>query len=202
MGIQQIPLPSSGITVAEGSSAGWNFGAEQWEQISEYNTPGPVGTIDFTVIPQTYRKLILVINGMANLTYNEDLLLRINGDSGSNRYATHRSRDAGNNHTAGPYTHVSDSRIYLGGTAGIATNSRYSGFFEFPNYTSTNMKFIKFDCYYTNISGAMENIEGHAVYRTGSSTDAITSLRLYGYSTSFQFSSSNPDQNITLYGVK
>jgi len=78
MGIQQIPLASSGITQSEVSDV------VRWTQIATTTSAGS-GTITFSSIASGYKAFKLVVHGYYATTGNiAHLALRLNNDSGSN----------------------------------------------------------------------------------------------------------------------
>lgn len=167
-------------------------GIETWEQISEYKSSTGATNIDFTSIPQTYRKLVLVALAI-ELTSSGTLRGRINADSTASTYNVIHQNFAGG--LCNSYLSQNNFQIAFQQVgAGSTTNC----ILEFPNYTSTASK------YYT-ITSSFANtfyMVGNGTYRTGTTTNAITSLRLYTDTANNLFFSSNPGPSAVLYGVK
>lgn len=200
MGIAVIPAPSSGITVSDGNSAGWNLGAEQWEQIAEYKSTTTVANIDFSSIPQTYRKLVLNIVGLTTTT-QDSVYLRINNDSTASTYSRFgRSERSSNSGTITVIQQHSQNRMQLNGENNVEAGNTFHCFVEFQNYTSSNGKKLTWNAYYFSPVGT-EHFVAEGTFRKGTTTPAMTSLRLFTNATNM-YIDGNEALAITLWGVK
>lgn len=196
MAYSVYPALSSGITVSDGNNAGWNLGEIQWEQISEYKSASVVANIDFSSIPQTYRSLKLQIVGLT-LSTSDDVQLRINNDSTTATYSRFLLNLVGN--TWSNSNQHSQNKIILTNNSVSAGNTFHS-FIEFPNYTSNYTKRLNWKTW-TSTGTGNENIEGIGTFRKGTTTPAITSLRLFTNGTNMYFDG-NEALSATLWGIK
>lgn len=193
MGIAVFP-PSSGISLADGNTAGWNLGTDQWEQISEYKTTSGATSFDFTSIPQTYRKLVLVGMAMEVQTAGTAIFMRINSDSTASTYNVMQLRSGSGSDNAS-YLSQNAARLTWGD---VAAGQACNYVIEFPNYTSTSSKYFNF--LFGNVG--TQYVSGFGNYRTGSTTNAITTISIIGQTSNGLFFSSNPGPAAVLYGVK
>jgi hypothetical protein len=202
MGISVFPAASAGITVSDGNTAGWNSGAEQVELISEYITTTFVSSITISSIPQTYRKLIIQFNGLepsASLSAK----LRMNGDTTGHAELGFIRVQSTTGETAITNLPASNDGFGIGTNPPAA--SLMSGTIEIDNYTSTAAKigrgvstYLNTSTYGTSINKTFLNL----VYRTGSTTPAITSVVFATGSAATLAISGSLSQGIRLYGVK
>jgi hypothetical protein len=196
MGIAVFPAPSAGITVSDGNNAGWNLGETQWEQISEYKSATSVAAIDFTSIPQTYRSLRLQIVGLT-ISTNDDVYLRINNDSTASTYSRFWLNLVGN--TWSNNLQHSQSRFTLTNNT-VSGGNTFHSFIEFPNYTLDRAKQINWKNWYSSTTNN-EHTQAMGTFRKGTTTPAITSLRLLTNGTNMYFDS-NEALAATLWGCK
>ena len=154
---------------------------------------GGASSIDFNNIPQIYTDLCVKVSvRTTNSNFYENLLLRLNNDSGSNYTVTRLYADST------PYSDrfTSQTFIYIGEVVGnTATSNTFSNMeIYIPNYTSSS---------YKNISGdhVMENNHASQNYvglKAGlyNSTSPINAIKLYPSNTLMQYSTA------TLYGIR
>lgn len=194
MGIQTIPT-ASGLAVSD------LVATPVYELISEHTTIAPVTTLTFSNIPQTYRKLYLQWAGLLeNSGVTISYGIRINGDSGANRYKINRIKYRLNS-SATDITEDS-ATSFLFSNALANQNTKSSGFLEFHNYTSTSSKIITGQLNQYEDLGQPREITLRGRYRSGSTTNPITSLSLIITSgTNFRFAGEDLD-SLALYGVK
>jgi hypothetical protein len=200
MAYSVYPALSSGITVSDGNNAGWNLGETQWEQISEYKNATTVANIDFSSIPQTYRGLKLQIVGLT-LSTADQVYLRINNDSTVSTYSRFGRAERSNN--SGTITVIqqhSQNKIQLNGDQNVESGNTFHCFIHFPNYTSSNVKKLEWNSYYQTAVGA-ETFSAEGTFRKGTTTPAITSLRLLTNSTNMYFDG-NEALSASLWGIK
>jgi hypothetical protein len=199
MAVSSLVPASAGITVSEGNTAGWNSGAEIIELISEYTTTTFVTSITISSIPQTYRKLIIQFNGLepsASLSAR----LRLNGDTtGHSELGFVRAGSS----VAALNRGTSNDGWGIGMEPSAA--SVMAGRIEIENYTSTAAKigkgvsiFFNSSVYGDTVVKEFQNL----VYRTGSTTPAVTSI-VFATATSATLAiSGSLSQGIRVYGVK
>lgn len=206
MGIQQIPLPAGGVTIGEIDTSVSNNsrGETVWEKIAEYKNSSSVSSHTFSSIPQTYRTLKLVLSAVRLSSGNNSIYVRPNSDSGGNYTMwSEARRDAGAGST--------DNRVEITIAAqqwslalGHNIGSSYSNLeLTIPNYTSTDPKFCFGRGVVTNTdgSGSPRSAIYEGYYRSGSTTNAITSLLIGSNSTFYYENTWNPSFAI-LYGGK
>ena len=155
---------------------------------------GGTGTISFSSIPSTYTHLQLRGSLRTdNANTGDNIRLRINGDTGSN-YATHQLYGTGSSSGQGG---GNGNLIYLlQAPAANAGASIFGGFVcDILDYASTNKNKT------TRSLGSfdMNGVGGVVTLWSGVwlNTNAITSLSLFGDSTTFQQYST-----VALYGIK
>jgi hypothetical protein len=112
MGIAVFPAPSSGISVADGTSAGWSSGEPSWELITSSTSTG--ATVTFSSI-SGYRYLRLLVREY---------------QGGSNIKVTFNSSNSG-------YTHMQKG-ILSGGSSFAITSYTNSDAFYLSYYSPTN----------------------------------------------------------------
>ena len=187
MGISVFPAPSTS------SSA-----TQQWTQIGAYTSTTNVSTIDFNNIPQTYRALRLVINGIVKQTTDDQLYMRFNSNSGNN-YAWWGWYATGTTYLS-TYRYVDQTVMTLSSPGTNINVSRYfMATIDIVNYAEVNAaKQVSFKSqwqeagYYYN-----ETVSGN--WNTGASTPAITSINLIAGSGNMNIIGSNSN-GIFLYG--
>ena len=160
-----------------------------FEWIASATGTGSSGTITFSSIPQTYKHLQirLMYQGVSGTA----LLLRFNGDSGSN-YPFHRMYGDGSTVTAQGYS--AQNAIYCSSSSSTTSNTMATVIIDIHDYASTTKNkttrgFAGFDA---NGSGRGELNSGLWL-----NTNAITSLDLISSGTAFTTTSS-----FALYGIK
>jgi hypothetical protein len=202
MGISVFPAAGGGASVSDGNTAGWNLGAEQIELISEYTTTTFVTSITISSIPQTYRKLIIQFNGLepsASLSAK----LRMNGDTTGHAELGFVRVNSTTGETQ--ITNLPASNNGFGIGADPSAAGLMSGTIEIDNYTSTAAKIGRGVSTYFNSSTWGTTINKtflNLVYRTGSTTPAVTSV-VFATGTSATLAiSGSLSQGIRIYGVK
>jgi hypothetical protein len=201
MGIAQIPIASSGITVSDGNNAGWNLGEAQWEQISEYTSTSSVSTITLSSIPQTYRSLCLTISGLECVTSSTGLGLRINSDSNSN-YMFGGFQGAGS--TTISYQSNSNTNFRMTTYDDMGIGTIFNAVVFFPNYNATGVKFCNYVTNYNSPVGTqLRDVMQRATYRSGASQSAISTLSIYTSSGANNIKvQAMANSAVTLWGIK
>ena len=152
---------------------------------------GGASSIDFVNIPQIYTDLVIKTSSKSNRGTGDYIVLRFNGDSGSNYKARYIQGDGTNaSSTANdPYTY-----IHLV-TTEVATNVFISGDVTIPNYGGSNQKSVSIDAVAENNATTARDFLVAGLWTGTSPINSITILPLYG--TGFtQYSSA------TLYGIR
>jgi len=187
MGSTVFPVPSTSSS-----------STQKWTQIASYTSTTNVPTIDFNDIPQTYRSLRLVINGIVKQTTNDQLYMRFNSNSGNN-YAWWGWVATGTTYLSS-YRYV-DQTVFTLTSPGININTTryFSGTIDIYNYAEVNAaKQVAYKSqwqespYYYN-----ETVSGN--WNTGASTPAVTSINLIVGSGDMNIIGSNSN-GIFLYG--
>lgn len=153
---------------------------------------GGASTIDFTSIPSTYTDLCLKISARNTSAINNyDMVLRFNGDSGSN-YNVRAIQ--GNGSTASSFTSGSQGYIANINIPGnnLTANTFGSTEIYVPNYAGSNQKSLSIDAVTEDNNASTGLIRVMAGIWTGAA--AINSITLY----------QNFAQYLTavLYGIK
>jgi len=153
-------------------------------------------SITFSVIPQTFTDLKIVISARTNQSsWNDNSIVRFNGDSGNN-YSSRRLNASGS--TADTSSNTSqDGFYYWNFVAANATSNTFSNNEMYiPNYTSSNQKSFSAERIVENNSSTDNMISLIAGLWTG--TSAITSISIAPfYGTVFV-----QHTTATLYGIK
>lgn len=150
--------------------------------------------ISFSNIPQTFTDLELICstNGSANTGVNI-CVLTYNGDTNATGYF---GRYLDTNNTGAPRGNSFTGAAIYEWASTTYTNMRVSSFIRIPNYRNTSI--VKSWITDTAISGNFTNTYDAFTMGCGRSgtTQAITSLAVYGTSSNFQIGST-----ISLYGI-
>jgi len=145
-------------------------------------------TITFSSIPATYTDLKIVFTGTATAS-GDDLLLRFNGDTGTNYSVTALQ---GNGATASSFRSTSIAFVYLAGSASMSTTiPTFSEVDIFSYAGSTNKTLLAQYSGDFNGSGVTNKTVG--LWRN---TAAITSVSLLLLATTFKVNTT-----ATLYGI-
>jgi hypothetical protein len=160
-----------------------------YDSIATVNGNGSTGTITFSSIPSTYSHLEVRASFLAS-SANDDLLVRLNGDTASN-YSFHELRGSGTT----VITSRTAPQAYMV-AAGNAGNTTYPSSFvlSFYEYKNTNInKTIRV------LSGQDRNGDGSVSLFSGNwrNTAAVNSITLYAPSSVF-----NTGSKFALYGIK
>lgn len=193
MGIQQIPLPAGGLTTSDLVTE------PLWEQIDEYKSNAQVAGITFSNIPQTYRSIKLQIIGLY-VNGADDMYLRINNDSTASTYSKFASSYHQGLTSVNVQQQHSQNKIIINGYNAIQTGNAFHCFLNFPNYTTDKSKFVEFEGYYFNTANQDSYVKGHATFRKGATTPAMTSLRLFNNGNIYL--DGNEALAVTLWGCK
>lgn len=163
--------------------------AQTYEPIATTTTGGGVSSYTFSSIPSTYTDLVLIVNGTNSSGSTEDLMVRYNGDSGSNYSRTFLEQtgsSANSGRTANqPYAIIGG---YIGGS------KNFTSIFHFLNYSNAT-------AYKASISRANIPDGTYGLYATVGlwrSTSAINSVQVF-WPASATFGSGT---TLTLYGIK
>jgi hypothetical protein len=156
------------------------FSLASFESIATVSVgSGGSSTITFSSIPNTYAHL--QIRGLArssNIYYNAGVLLRVNGDSGSN-YSRHRLEGEGTAAYADGSASVTSTQ-QLPSTGGASLANNFAGFvIDILDYANTNKyKTIRTLTGYENNGNGSGNDRGDIQLNSGSwqNTAAITSI--------------------------
>ena len=164
----------SGISTRSGMAGNTLIYPGSYESIASVDV-GAGGTleIDFTSIPSTYEHL--QIRGIFRQAAGEAILMRFNGDSGSN-YACHALYSDGS--TAGSGAAASRTNIPIERFSGMPTGANIYGaaVIDILDYKNTNKyKTLR------SLSGHDSNGSGYTHLESGlwMSTSAITSIKLF-----------------------
>jgi hypothetical protein len=172
MGIQQIPLASSGLAVSD------LITQPTWTQLASNTTTTGTATLSATSIPTTYKTLKIFFVGLKT-ALNQEILFRLNSDSGG-RYASLTLKEFG---TSSAYQSGSDATsIRLMGNSGFDTSTQpMNGIITIEDYTNTSDrgKFITTEIVSYNSGNDPFYIYGRHFYRPASAA-AITSVSLSG----------------------
>ena len=154
--------------------------AATYEAIATTTLGSAQSSVTLSSIPSTYTDLLLIVNG--GITSNREMLMRVNGDSGSN-YSSTLLRAYGS--SVGSQRESNSSSVFVGDYASDPCTT----IFQFNNYTAGTYKTIL-----TRIS-TVGNMIGASV-GLWRSTSAINSITLFS---SYQLTSGSM---LTLYGIK
>jgi hypothetical protein len=156
---------------------------------------GGQASIDFTVIPSTYKHLqIRVMSRVVGSVDNENLTLQFNGDTGGN-YNSHYLYGTGSGTPAAGADVGSNTTAVVGRSSGANLSSGIFGtsIIDILDYSNTNK-------YTTNRTLCGVDANGSGILLFDSSlwrnTAAVTSIKLLGSSNFAQYSS------FALYGIK
>jgi hypothetical protein len=119
-------------------------------------------------IPQTYKNLRLVFRNYRPATGGENLTIRVNDDSTSNRHQYNQQ-----DYFAGPF-----NATYIRMSHSVSTASTSPGQFEFLDYTDTGTWKMGFGYDSNNSNNVAGEISGGSFLGAYNQTGAITSLRL------------------------
>jgi hypothetical protein len=157
--------------------------------IASASTSGSASSYTFSSIPNTYTDLLLVVNGTNSSGSTEDLMVRYNGDTGSNYSRTYlegTTSALGSGRTTGAVYAI------IGGYIGSGKN--FVSIFQFLNYSNT-------PTYKTSLSRAnIGNAATYGIYTTAglwSSTAAINSIQVF-WPSAGTFGNGT---TLTLYGI-
>jgi len=200
MGIQTIPAASGGLTVSD------LIGADKIELIEEYKSTSNVTSITFSIIPQTYSKLLLVGNAITTANDNTNIRVRPNSDSTSGNYQFEidfEEQGGSGSHIFTTYN-SGRSEFQLNQQGNNASGNIYSFRFEILNYTTTAAKLVNWTTHYTPTGGYNRSREiAFGSYRSGSTTNAVTSLNILTQSGSSSITiPSAVNASLILFGVK
>lgn len=157
--------------------------------IATTTTSGSAASYTFSSIPSTYTDLILVVNGTNSSGSTEDLMVRYNGDTGTNYSRTflEGTTSALNSGRTSDQTYA-----IIGGYIGSGKN--FVTIFQFLNYSNTTT-------YKTSLSRAnIGNAATYGIYSTVGlwrSTAAINSVQVF-WPSAGTFGNGT---SLTLYGI-
>jgi len=134
-------------------------------------------TVTLSSIPQNYRNLQLVIRNFLPATDNAPMQLRINGDSGANRYRQSITDRSDNNLFNGTQLDVTG-----GNDNAVAYGLQIFDVFDYTN--ATTWKFVHTEGISVN-SGTTTNFNSWAGTMAYNQTAAITSLLIFPSSGNF-----------------
>lgn len=153
-------------------------------------TSGNQTGVTFSNIPQTYKHLMLIVNGKCS-TGNSDIGVQINGDTGSN-YNWHMLWANGQTGTSAGSLRQTTTRMQITDWAYMDTNVYMNSIVTFHCYTNTNLwKTSNFKAVRGNSGGGVD--VGQNTWRN---TNAITSLYVFGANQNFASGST-----FSLYGI-
>lgn len=141
-------------------------------------------SVTFSSIPATYRDLVLVIN--ADGTSQTELYVRMNGDTASTYTAV---RMQGNGTTTASTTYSGTGGMRLNGNGDIMTDFSFKAVIQLLDYSAT-------DKHKTLLSRTSSSNGVDANAGRWPSTSAITSVRAYPFTGSFDVGST-----FALYGI-
>jgi len=199
MGIQTIPATGGGLTVSD------LIGAEKIELIEEYKSTSNVTSITFSNIPQTYSKLLLVANAITTANDNTNIRVRPNSDSTSGNYQFETDFEEQSTSGSHVFTTYNSGRseFQLNTHNNNASGNIYSFRFEILNYTTTAAKLVNWTLHYTPIGFNRSREIAFGSYRSGSTTNAVTSLNLSTQASSAYITiPSAVNASLILFGVK
>ena len=165
-----------------------------YESIATINPNGSSSTVTFSSIPSTYKHLQVRLIARWNESPNYGLILRANGDSGSN-YSAHLL--TGDGSSAGANSYVSSTFAYpLGNAAGsgLGSNIYSTVVIDLLDYQNTNKnKTVRaLGGYDANGSGQL-NLSSSAWYNTAAINSITVGSTVGTFTTASQ---------IALYGIK
>lgn len=141
-----------------------------------------VSTYTLSSIPSTYTDLILILSGTVTATGTAGVLMRFNGDTGTNYSAIQFDTTP-----VASYTESNTSSMNIGVLSG---NVQSNAIFHISNYASTN--------FYKTVVARGNNAAEYVRLATGNwrNTAAINSITLYNPSTTFTVGTT-----LSLYGI-
>jgi hypothetical protein len=153
---------------------------------------GGTSTVTFSSIPSTYSHLQLRIIG--NVSTADSIIMRFNGDSGSN-YARHRL--VGDGSTVSAASSTTTTSIAISSSPGFPSNANIFGgsILDILDYASTNKNKTT-----RNLFGVDKNGSGGVTFESGlwfATPAAITSITLTPASGTI-----NQYSSFALYGIK
>lgn len=155
--------------------------AATYEPIATTTLGSNQSSVTLSSIPSTYTDLLLIFSG--GITSNRELLMRVNGDTGSNYSGTTL---LGYGSSASSQRESNSSSVFIGDYS----SNPCTTIFQFNNYSNTTT----YKTALTRISAAGNMIGANvALWR---STSAINSITLFS---SYQLTSGSM---LTLYGIK
>ena len=162
--------------------------AQTYEPIATTTTSGSASTHTFSSIPSTYTDLVLVVSGTNSSGSTEDLMVRYNGDTGTNYSRTFL--EAGPSAVSGRT--ANQPYAIIGGYIGAGKD--FVSIFQFLNYSNTTTN-------KTSISRANISTGTYGIYATVGlwrSTAAINSIQVF-WPSAGTFGNGT---TMTLYGIK
>ena len=199
MGIAVFPPSGAGLTTSD------LIGADKVELIEEYKSTSNVTSITFSNIPQTYSKLLLVANAITTAGDQTHIKVRPNSDSTSGNYQFEVDFEETSNGGSHVFTNFTSNRsdFQLNTQANNAATNIYSFRFEILNYTTTAAKLVNWTLHYVPAGYQRSREVGFGSYRSGSTTDAVTSLNLSTSAGSAYITiPSAVNSSLILFGVK
>jgi hypothetical protein len=145
-------------------------------------------TITFSSIPATYTDLKIVFTGTATAS-GDDLLLRLNGDTGTNYSVTALQ---GNGATASSFRSTSIAYVFLAGSASMSTTIPTFSEVDIFSYAGGTNKTLLAQ-YSGDFNGSGVTARSVGLWRN---TAAITSVSLLLLATTFKVNTT-----ATLYGI-
>lgn len=154
-----------------------------YTEINSITLPAASSSITFSSIPQNFRDLVLVYNGL-NGSSTSGMLLRLNADSGNNYNDVSMSNN-GNNTSSASQFNTNNANIFFGASA------RTLGIAQFMDYSAS-------DKHKPII--VRDNIEGSSVRSTifrWANNAAISQIQILRSDTTISVGST-----FTLYGIE
>ena len=169
--------------------------ATTYTLISSNTLSASAASVTFSSIPSTYTDLVLRVSARTDVNANDQIVLQINTDTGTN-YSKTRLYGNGASAGSGQYSNSAPSYTGYNLVGSGATASTFSNAeFYIPNYTSSaNKPISQFGVEETNATTAYMSAD--AILWRG--TSAITQLVL----SSFQSGNFVSGSSFYLYGIK
>lgn len=145
--------------------------------ISKVTTAGSQATVPFSSIPGTYTHLrVLWQARFSDAATTEDLLLQLNGDSGTNYFSQLISATAASTPSAAQVVGTSAAHVGLVTAASATANFAGSGVIWIPNYAGTtfNKQIFTTDGGWIGTASGNGNVQ--TWFDTWNNTAAITSM--------------------------
>jgi hypothetical protein len=169
MGIQQIPLASSGLAVSDLVTQ------PTWTTIASQISDPNASSVTFSNIPSTYRKLKVIVNGVYYGGGTATFGMRLNGDSNNNYMSLNYAFQG---YASGQFGYGSYQSRFELQYGSVGSGQRLFSHIEIENYANSTDK-EKMVSIKSAFSGSTYDtwFESEGVYRP-SSASAISSLTI------------------------